>query len=95
MKLKDKYAAEGAEVDYLLDTGDGQMVKSAMPGSVAAEIARCADSTADSGVEGWEVKVNGRMLFPASAFEDEAPRKAPQAEKAEPVRVARQKRGGK
>ena len=93
MKLKDKHTAKGAEVVYLLDTGDGQMVKSAMPGCVAAEIIRCADSTADSGVEGWEVKVNDRMLFPASAFEDEVPKKAPQAEK--PARATRQKQGGK
>lgn len=93
MKLKNKHAVKGAEVAYLLDTGDGQMVKSAMPGSVAAEIVRCADSTADSGVEGWEVKVNGRMLFPASLFEDEVPEKVPQANK--PARAARQKRSGK
>jgi hypothetical protein len=92
MKLKKRYAAEGAEVPYLLDAGDGQMAEGAMRGSVAEEIVRCAKSVSGGGPEGHEVVVNGRMLFPASVFEDGEPARAA-GKKAAPARTAKQ--GGK
>ena len=81
MKLAKEYEAEGAEVPYLLDTGDGQYSEGAMRASVAEEIVRGAETVDEGGVEGFEIAVNNRMMFPASAFEPEEGERHPAAKR--------------
>ena len=79
MKLHEDYQAPESEVPYLLDTGDGQFCEARMRASVAEEIVRTAESVEVGGEDGDAIVVNGRMTFPAGAFEfdsDELPRKA-------------------
>lgn len=68
MNVSIKKGRDGAElVEYLLDTGDGQLCRSRMPLSVMAEIAA---RSAEKKVEGEEL-VAGKYRFPLSALEVE------------------------
>lgn len=68
MKLNEKHNGKDATIDYKLITEDGQMVLSTMPASVAEEIAKRAGELSADGEEGFELRVNGEMLFPIDAF---------------------------
>lgn len=68
MRLTEKYRAEGATIDYLLDTGDGEYCRSAMPADVAEEIANREAERGLDGPEGHELRA-GRNRFPKAAFE--------------------------
>lgn len=68
MKLHEKHQAPDAEIPYLLDTKDGQFCEGRMRASVAEEIVRSAEARELGGREGFELVVNGRMLFPKQAF---------------------------
>ena len=71
MKLKDKYNDPSKMVDYKLDTHDGQFSKSSMSATVAGEIAQRADKLSIREEKGYELCVNGEMLFPIDIFEVE------------------------
>lgn len=58
-----------SELSYLLDTGDGQYAEGRMCAEVAEEIVSRAETRELGGAKGFELVVNGRMLFPLSAFE--------------------------
>ena len=69
MKLKDKYNDPNNMVEYILDTHDGERVKSEMPATVAEEIAQRANTLALRDEKGFEIDVNGEMFFPKDIFD--------------------------
>lgn len=69
MKLKPDYNTPEATIGYKLDTKDGSFAESAMPATVAEEIAQRAESVKVGGEKGFEIVVNGEMMFPAKAFD--------------------------
>lgn len=71
MKLKDKYNDPNNMVDYILDTHDGQRVKSEMPATVAEEIVQRANKLESRDEKGFEISVNGEMFFPRDIFDFE------------------------
>ena len=66
MKLSGKYERE---MPYMLDTGDGQFYRGLMEVNIAREIVRTREMWAASDIEGFELLVNNRMLFPLDGFE--------------------------
>ena len=69
MKLKKKYDNAASTVDYKLDTKDGQFSQSSMPAKIAEEIAQRADAVELGEEKGFEIVVNGEMLFPQDIFD--------------------------
>ena len=69
MKLSKKYRSEGAFMPYLLDVKDGRYCETQMPASCAEEIVRCADKLETCDMAGYELLVNGEMLFPKDGFD--------------------------
>ena len=68
MKLHKDYQAPDSEITYLLDTKDGQFCEGRMRASVAEEIVHSAETREIGGTEGFELVVNGKMMFPKKAF---------------------------
>lgn len=70
MRLKDEH--KDGEVPYLLDCGDGNFAESSMPAPVADEIVRRSKTAGESGREGYDLAVDGGMMFPAEMFRDDS-----------------------
>lgn len=68
MKLHKDYQAPDSEITYRLDTKDGQFSEGRMRASVAEEIVHSAETREIGDIEGFELVVNGKMLFPRNAF---------------------------
>ena len=68
MKLHKDYQTPDSEIIYRLDTGDGQFCEGRMRASVAEEIVHSAESRKVGSCEGFELVVNGKMMFPKKAF---------------------------
>ena len=95
MKLKDKHNDPDNMVEYILDTHDGERVKSSMPATVAEEIVQRAENLAARDEKGFEIAVNGEMFFPKDIFDFEEgeveglkPKKGGRPTKAELLREA-------
>ena len=71
MKLKDKYNDPSNMVEYILDTHDGERVKSEMPATVAEEIVQRAAKLSVRDEKGFEIAVNDEMFFPKDIFDFE------------------------
>lgn len=71
MKLKDKYNDPNNMVEYILDTHDGDRVKSEMPATVAAEIVQRASKVSARDEKGFEIAVYDEMFFPKDIFDFE------------------------
>ena len=92
MKLKAKYNRNDAMIEYKLDARDGDFCLSSMPATVAEEIVKRADALAMRDEKGFELLVNGEMMFPISIFDFEDGEKEAIAAPAEPAEPAKAKR---
>ena len=80
-----------ARIEYLLDVGNEKFSKTSVPASVALEVVSRAKTRKLGGTQGFELVVDGDMLFPLDAFDWD------ESEKAELIGgpVKQQKHGSK
>lgn len=74
MYLKPSYQATDSTLVCRLKTGNGDLVETAMPASVALEMVNRATKIEEGTEKGFEIVVNGNWYFPKVPFTETAPK---------------------